>query len=147
MEGRGSEKRRTNEVGSLDVASSVDGNVERLDELLLGTEESKGKEDEIGREELLRSDLKRKEERQWATSQRRFSTRRASNETELTTSSIFQAPPASLVHSTRTVLSPVSFPFASLTKSLVEMEYSVEEEKKERERVSEMQSLKSNADC
>lgn len=42
-----------------------------------------------------------------------------------TISSIFQAPPASLIHSTRTVLRPLRLPASSLTNSLVEMQYSL----------------------
>lgn len=48
---------RTNVQRSFDVASAVDSYLERLDELLLGSEEPESEEDEVGGEELLRSDL------------------------------------------------------------------------------------------
>lgn len=50
-------EKETNEVGSLDVASRVNSDVERLDDFLLRSEEPEGEEDEIGREELFGSDL------------------------------------------------------------------------------------------
>jgi hypothetical protein len=48
---------RTNIKRGFDIASAVDSYLERLNELLLGSEEPESEEDKVGREELLGSDL------------------------------------------------------------------------------------------